>query len=97
MRYLTVDGTLSGTGVRDAVEGGFVFPEKLGLSALLIDDIKAWVSRYANAHYFQFKDSNEVDALDKEGIELCIRMRCELPGSKIDYFSDAKVQKLRTD
>lgn len=94
MRYLDVDGSLSGTGIRDAVDGGFVDPEELGLSPVLRNDIKTWLARYENAHYSQFKDPSEVDELDSEGISLCRRMRSELVGSKIGYFSDAKVKTM---
>lgn len=31
-RYLAVDGSLSGTGVRDAVEGGYLTPSVIGVS-----------------------------------------------------------------
>lgn len=95
-RYLLVDGMLSGTGIRDAVEGGYIDPEQLGISQKTIDDIAIWLARYEHAHYFQFEDSDEMDTLDKEGMNLCERLRTELVDSKIEYFSSAKMRIIRT-
>lgn len=95
MRYLIVDGMLSGTGIRDAVEGGYVEPEQLGISQSLKNDINIWVARYENAHYAQFKDLEEVNALDTEGVSLCKRLRSEIVDSKIGYFSNAKMQDIQ--
>jgi hypothetical protein len=90
-RYLIVDGMLSGTGIRDAVEGGYIDPEQLGISQEIIDDIASWLGRYEHAHYFQFADWEEVETLDREGMNLCKRLRTELVDSKIEYFSSAKM------
>ncbi len=95
MRYLIVDGMLSGTGIRDAVEGGYVDLEQLGISRSLQSDINVWVARYESSHYAQFNDSEEVDALDNEGVSLCKRLRSELSDSKIEYFSNARMQNIR--
>lgn len=46
MRYLIVDGNLSGTGVRDAVEGGWLTAPALGISERLVDEISEWQKRY---------------------------------------------------
>ena len=94
MRYLTVDGVLSGTGVRDAVAGGYIEPGELGLSPQLRAKIKAWLARYEDAHYRQFQDAKEVANLDAKGIEICREMRGEIPDSKIDYFSSARMTVL---
>jgi hypothetical protein len=96
-RYLIVDGMLSGTGIRDAVEGGYIDPEQLGISQEIIGDIASWLARYEHAHYFQFADSEEVETLDREGRHLCERLRAELVNSKIEYFSSAKMAFIRAD
>ena len=45
MRYLIVDGMLSGTGVRDAVSGGYVGLAELGLSQNAVEMIANWLAR----------------------------------------------------
>ncbi len=56
MKYLTVDGMFSGTGVRDSVEGGYLNLQKLELSGQLIARISAWLSDYEDAHFMQYED-----------------------------------------
>jgi hypothetical protein len=46
MRYLTIDGMCSGTGIRDSVTGGYICPSELGLSEGLVARIDRWVKRY---------------------------------------------------
>jgi hypothetical protein len=93
LRYLIVDGMLSGTGIRDAVEGGYLSPRELGLSSQLVRDISLWVSRYEDAHYAQFNDKQEIAILDAQGIALCKRLENELP-SKVEYFSNGEMRKI---
>ena len=82
---------LSGTGVRDAVEGGYVEHQELGLSPAISDRLSRWLAEYENCHYRQFQDAKQVADLDAEGVEICRLLRIELPDSKIDYFSNAKM------
>jgi len=95
MRYLTVDGMLSGTGIRDPVEGGYVDPRELGLSEGLKSQIRLWLARYADAHFTQFEDSQIVAALDAEGFVIAKQLRDELPEkSKVVYFSNAEIREI---
>jgi hypothetical protein len=94
MRYLTVDGMLSGTGISNSVEGGCVDPLSLGISSALIADLGLWLKRYEEAHYMQFNDRHEVLALDAEGVALSRCLQNELPRSKIEYFSSGEMRKL---
>lgn len=96
MRYLIVDGMLSGTGVRDAMGGGYVVLAELGLSPNVVETISSWLARYETAHYRQFNDPHEVEALDHIGLELCDRLAAELPGNKIGYFSAARMETLKS-
>ena len=96
MRYLIVDGMLSGTGVRDAIGGGYVVLAELGLSPNFLETITSWLARYETAHYRQFNDPHEVAALDDAGLALCDRLIQELPRSKIGYFSAARMEKLKS-
>ena len=93
-RYLTVDGMLSGTGIRDSVEGGYLDPGELGVSAVLTERIVNWLARYERAHYVQFADAVEVDELDREGRAIAAQLQEQLPQAKIQYFSDAKMRLL---
>ena len=51
-----IDGMLSGTGVRDAVSGGYVEPKAIGLSASLAAELVAWQRRYEEAHFADFPE-----------------------------------------
>lgn len=94
MRYLTIDGMLSGTGVRDSLAGGYLDPREVGFSLELVRRIERWVIKYEAAHYRQFKDDAENQRLDQEGIEITRQARDLLPESKIEYFSNARMQKI---
>lgn len=89
MRYLTVDGMLSGTGVRDAVDGGFVELADLDISTPLATDLTAWVRRFESAHYRQFSDAIEVADLESMGMALARRLKSELADAKVRYCSCA--------
>lgn len=89
MKYLVVDGELSGTGIRDAVEGGYIELDDLGLSDDLAHRIRDWQSRYELCHFSGYRDPLVVEALDKEGKEIAHAVQTFLPESKVDYYSDA--------
>ena len=93
-RYLVVDGNLSGTGVRDAVEGGYLTPSVIGVSDGLGDEIAAWQKRYELAHFRSYTDLAEVDKLDAEGLALRQKLSVELAQAKVQYFSSAKMRLL---
>ena len=94
MRYLTIDGILSGTGIRDSVAGGYIEPRELGLSVGLVARIDRWVKRYEQAHYIQFSDKAENEKLDQEGVEISRLLQGEHPDTKIEYYSNAEMQKV---
>ncbi len=94
MHYLTVDGMLSGTGIRDSVAGGYIVLRDLGISPKLIDQIEQWLNRYEQAHYAQFNNKGENENLDRDGIAICKLLQDELPESKIEYFSSAEMRKI---
>jgi hypothetical protein len=94
MHYLKIDGMLSGTGIRDSVEGGYIELSELKISKELISDIRIWLNRYENAHYLQFEDEQEIVILDLEGIALARRVKLELPSAKVEYYSAGKMQKI---
>ena len=93
-RYLVVDGCLSGTGIRDAVEGGYLTASAVGISECLSDEISAWQQRYELAHFQAYIDSAEVDKLDTEGLALREKLSLELAEAKVQYFSSAKMRLL---
>lgn len=93
-RYLVVDDNLSGTGVRDAVEGVYLTPSAIGISDGLSDEISAWQKRYQPAHFRSYTDSAEVDKLDAEGLALRQKLSVELAQAKMQYFFSAKMRLL---
>ena len=88
-----IDGMLSGTGVRDAIEGGYIEPAKLGLSAKLVRDLAVWQAKYEEAHFAGFPESL-VSELDEAGQLLTRRVRDELPEIDVGYFSDGLMRRL---
>ena len=91
---IIVDGMLSGTGVRDALNGGYLKPACIGLSEIAERRIGEWLSRYSQAHLDQYCHSDENAALDREGIEIAEMIARELPEAKVRYFSNALMKDL---
>lgn len=91
MKYLVIDAALSGTGIRDKYEGGYVAPEDLGLSFATNQRLNEWLSKYENEHYNGFTDDNMIDYLDQEGKEIALIIKSELLEVKIEYFSEARL------
>jgi hypothetical protein len=94
MRYLIIDGMLSGTGVRDPFNGGYLDPNEAGFSPELVRRIEKWVSDYETAHYRQFNDEAENQRLDQEGIEIARQAQAQLPETKVEYFSNIQMKKI---
>lgn len=97
MIYLTIDGCISGTGIRNAVSGGFIDPHSLSVSAGLTEQIEQWVKDYEQAHYRQFDDEQENERLDAQGLAIRSQLTKEIPDSKIDYFSESKMRKMHSE
>jgi len=90
---LLIDGMLSGTGVRDAVNGGYLQPDAIGLSALLVSDFADWQRRYEDAHFAGFPE-NAVTVLDEEGLTLLSKVQAERPDKSVGYFSNGRMTRL---
>ena len=88
-----IDGMLSGTGVRNALEGGYIDLCKIGLSGSLISDIATWQQKYEAAHFAGFPDDVVAD-LDKDGLRLLSRARAELPDKNLGYYSNGRMMRL---
>lgn len=88
-----IDGMLSGTGIRDAINGGFVEPKSLGLSEDLTRNLASWQSQYEEAHFANFPH-DLVAELDKIGWALTSKVREELPGAEVGYFSHGLMKSL---
>lgn len=85
---------LSGTGIRDASEGGYVEPSNIGLSRTLSSDLADWLLQYGDAHYDGFKPAM-VEQLDQAGLLLSDRVSAELPDLEVGYFSNGRMIRLR--
>ncbi len=94
---LTVDGMLSGTGVRDLLNGGYIDLIDLGLSDELVVRIKLWLELYADAHYHGFIDQDVIASLDTEGAAISNRLGQELPASYVEYFSASRLCRVPCD
>ena len=91
-RYLTVDGMISGTGIRDQYEGKYIDPKLLDISAELVGKLNNWHERYKQEFYNNYADKIKVQQLDKEGIEISKDVSNELENCKVSYFSDADLR-----
>lgn len=94
MRKFVVDGMLSGTGIRDMDQGGYVKPAELGVPEGIADELSRWLSKYEEQHYFDFADSEAVAALDREGVVLAERLQETLPQFKFGYYSNGLLKHL---
>jgi len=92
MKYLVIDASLSGTGIRDKYEGGYISPDDLGLSCEIIDMLNQWLTKYENQHYNGFTDECVINELDREGKKIALMIKSELAGVKLEYFSDARMK-----
>jgi hypothetical protein len=91
MKYLVIDASLNGTGIRDKYEGGYLAPEELNLSSDTKNRLDEWLSKYENEHYNGFTDNNIIDVLDREGKEIALMIKNELSEVKLEYFSEARM------
>jgi hypothetical protein len=91
MRYLVIDASLNGTGIRDKYKGGYISAIGLGLSPEIVDRLNNWLSKYESEHYNGFEDERIMDELDREGKEIASVIKSELPEAKLEYFSDARL------
>jgi hypothetical protein len=91
MKYLVIDASLSGTGIRDKYQGGYLTPEELGLRSTTIQSLNTWLAKYENEHFNGFTDNNIIDDLDREGKEIALIIKRELSEVKVEYFSDARM------
>lgn len=91
MRYFVIYAALSGTGIRDKYEGGYLNTGDLNLSLTIKNKLKEWLSRYETEHYNGFTDDNVINKLDLDGKEIALMIKNELSEVKVDYFSDARM------
>ncbi|MDO4628381.1 MAG: hypothetical protein Q4C70_04290 [Planctomycetia bacterium] len=88
-KYLYVDGEMSTTGIRDAVDGDFVFLDELNLSESLKSRITSWLKEY-NAHDLpKYEGSPIIDQLDEQGIKIAKLLQLELPEHIIVRYHSA--------
>ncbi|GGN10663.1 hypothetical protein GCM10010967_53200 [Dyadobacter beijingensis] len=78
MKYLIVDASFNGTGIRDQYNGGYLHVTQLQLTTDFIDSIKSWLARYDIKRRQGFNDSSEIDRIDAEGKENCRKIKSEL-------------------
>jgi hypothetical protein len=93
MRYLIIDALLNSTGIRNKYEGGYLSPEKIGISSDTIDQLNVWLSKYEKEHYNGFANDLIINDLDREGKEIALMIKNELSEVKLEYFSAATMGK----
>jgi hypothetical protein len=91
MRYIVIDASLNGTGVRDKFEGGYISLEEMGISNSLKAKINIWLLKYEKEFYLSYSNKLLIEVLDKEGQEIAQQIKIELENIKVEYFSDAKM------
>ncbi len=91
---LLVDGLLSGTGLRDAIKGGYIMPISLGISTGLVTAFAEWVAEYERAHFQDYNDADVIASLDVRGMALAARLALERPDQTVGYYSSALLERL---
>ncbi len=91
MKYLIIDASLNGTGIRDKYEGGYLAAEDLELSAATLRRLNEWLAKYEAEHYNGFIDQKNIDELDTEGRIIATLVKNELSEVKMEYFSHARL------
>lgn len=91
---IVIDGMLSGTGIRDALNGGYLEAHEIGISDALRHRLDKWLQSYAAAHFHHYTDQKTNEALDIEGVEIARLIKAELPSAKVAYFSNAYMRPL---
>jgi hypothetical protein len=94
MKYLIVDASLNGTGIRDEYDGWFLSPESIGLSQILIQKLNDWIYSYAKEIYAGYSNMSNIKLLDQIGLSIAMEIRNELSDVKISYFSNATMKKI---
>ena len=95
--YLIVDACLNSSGIRDAVDGGYVEAATLAISDELVASLSLWLRAYEKEFFHDFEDDVKVKALDAEGRRIAKALGHELPGTKIEYYSAAYLTRERID
>lgn len=94
MRYITMDGYFSGTGIRDKYNGGYILSESLNLSPALMSKLKKWLVKYESEFFNQYSDLKRIRSLDEEGRQIAILIKEECTDTKVEYYSDAAMHGL---
>jgi hypothetical protein len=98
MRYLVLDGYISGTGIRDAISDEYLELKSLPLPKELIDAISSWKNEYYK-EVVSGKSSTEKEKsfqkLDGLGVELSKALKVVSNEIKVDYYySDFKSKRV---
>lgn len=87
-RYLKIVASWHGTGITNSLDSSELDVDELGLSSSFITDFRAWLERYESCHEDRYSNLDLVAQLDRQGLEFCRRLKEELPGCKVQYFSE---------
>jgi hypothetical protein len=97
MKYLVIDASLNGTGIRNQYAGGYINPEDLQLSSETTNRLKEWLLKYESEHFKGYKNIELIKRLDAEGKEIARLIKGELTTIKMAYYSDALMVKELVD
>ena len=75
MKYLIIDASLSGTGVRDPINGGYMDLCQLDLGVKITEEIKDWLKNYQQEHFQGFKNQKNIEVLDNQGIVIAKKIK----------------------
>jgi hypothetical protein len=98
MRYILVWADYMSTGLREEA-GGAITSSDLGLDSDLSSRLEKWVERYEAITPLDEAEraarADEIQALDKEGVEIARCIRDALaPSAKVSYFSEGLLERL---
>lgn len=93
MKYLIIDGNIGGTGIRNKYDTGYLDPNSLGIDKEILLKLSAWLMKYHEEFFNDYKDKECIRLLDIEGENLSQMIKQSLNVEKIEYFSDATMQR----
>jgi hypothetical protein len=94
MKKIAIDASLSGTGIRDNINGGYLKPKELELNQEIENELFNWLNDYAEAFYGGYKEKNKIQELDEKGVLIARKISAFKSEYEVTYFSDALLKNI---
>lgn len=88
MTHLLVDASSNGVCLRCHCTGEIIDLKNLRLTYQLLNSLITWIQKYKELNASDSIDYLSIDTLDKEGINMALCVKIEIPDLQIAYQSD---------